>query len=126
MVENFAPITDPLTDAELELVAPIVAGLSRRTEADPIKGAEICAAINAKYQLKFKFEESRLRKIVNHIRREGILPVIATSRGYYTAQNIEEIRSQIASLTDRAAGILAAADGLRGFLNQPNLFTKQH
>lgn len=126
MVENFAPITDPLTDAELELVAPIVAGLARRTEENPIKGAEICAAINAKYQLKFKFEESRLRKIVNHIRREGILPVMATSRGYHTAQTVEEVRSQIASLTDRAAGILAAADGLRGFLNQPNLFTKQN
>jgi len=126
MVENFAPITDPLTQSELDLVEPIAAGLARRTEANPIKGADICAAINAKYELKFKFEESRLRKIINYIRCKGILPVIATSRGYYTAQTVEEIRSQIASLRDRAAGINAAADGLLVFVKEPNLFTNQN
>jgi hypothetical protein len=57
-----------------------------------------------------------LRKLVNHIRVKGILPIIATSQGYYVSYDKQDILDQINSLTQRANSILNSANGLRNFL----------
>lgn len=121
MVENFEDITAPLTEDEYKVLPFIVAGLERRTRDNPVKSKEIEDAVNARLSTygvgpKFKLSGARLRKVVNHIRQAGIIPVIATSSGYYTTQDPEDIKSNIRSLEDRAAAILAAAQGLKNFL----------
>lgn len=119
MIENFEEITEPLTKDDETLVPVIIRGISLRSKSNPVKGSDIIARLNAdrtKYGFKSKFTEARLRKIINHIRVNGLLPVMATSKGYFTTEDPEEIRSNIRSLEDRARGILAAADGLRKFL----------
>ena len=63
-----------------------------------------------------KITEPRLRKLVNHIRVKGILPIIATSQGYYVSYDKQDILDQINSLTQRANSIINSANGLRNYL----------
>lgn len=119
MITNFEHITRELTDEECKLVPILIKGLKRRTKEIAIKAPEIVDAINSqaeKFGLKNKFSEVRLRKIVNFIRSEGILPLMATSNGYYCTEDREEIRSQIESLTQRAEAIMVSANGLKKYL----------
>jgi hypothetical protein len=107
-----------MTEGEKKLVPVIIKGLSTKTKANPITGADIVSAINSqkdKYGIKL-FSEPRLRKIVNFIRTEGILPVMATSNGYYVTKDRAELESQIESLTQRAEAIMSSANGLKKFL----------
>ena len=119
MVTNFEFLTREMTDEEKKLVPILIKGFSTKTKDNPIKAPEIVQAINAKrlsFGLKSNFSEVRLRKIVNFIRAEGILPLIATSNGYYCSKDKEEIKSQIESLTQRADAIMSSANGLNKFL----------
>jgi len=118
MITNFEEITKEMTQDEKKLVPLIIRGLSTRTKENPIKGAEIVSAINenkARYQIKI-FSEPRLRKIINFIRSEGILPVMGTSNGYYCTKDRAELQSQIDSLTQRAEAIMSSANGLKKFI----------
>jgi tetrahydromethanopterin S-methyltransferase subunit B len=50
------------------------------------------------------------------IRSKGILPLIATSNGYYCSYDKQEIMEQIKSLQERADAIINSANGLKKFL----------
>jgi hypothetical protein len=118
MIKNFEKITKEMTEDEKKLVPLIIRGLSTRTKENPIKGAEIVSAINSqkdKYGIKL-FSEPRLRKIVNFIRTESILPLMGTSNGYYCTKDRDELESQIESLTQRAEAIISSANGLKKFI----------
>jgi len=111
MITNFETITRELDANEARLLPIVIAGMkAHRGKDNAITGAEICK--------KTGLTEPRLRKIVNHIRQNAILPVIATSKGYYTADCVEDVLSQIQSLQDRIDAIKAAQDGLRKFVTQ--------
>lgn len=119
MIKNFEDITAPLNEEELKLVDIIMDGLRKRGKEEALKGEEICERINKnmeKLGLKKKLTDARLRKITNHIRTNGLMPIIATSKGYYCSYNHLEIKAQIESLEERAQAIMASADGLRKFL----------
>jgi hypothetical protein len=118
MIRNFEQITCELTPDENRLIGVIILGLKRKSKANPIKGAEIVAAINGqkeKYGIK-QFSEPRLRKIVNFIRSEGILPIMGTSNGYYVSYDTDELNGQIESLTQRADAIMSSANGLKKWI----------
>lgn len=118
MIKNFEEITKEMTQDEKKLVPVIIKGLSTKTKDNPIKGAEIVSAINSqkdKYGIKL-FSEPRLRKIVNFIRTESILPLMGTSNGYYCTKDRAELESQIESLTQRSEAILSSANGLKKFI----------
>lgn len=119
MVENFEQYTEPLNAAELVMLDLFMAGIERRTVTTAIKSDEIIRLINAKlpkHGITVKLTGERLRKISNYIRVNSLLPLCATSRGYYVATERTEIESQIQSLRDRAKAIEAAATGLESFL----------
>lgn len=119
MVENFEEITEPLTADDLRFLPVLRRGLEAHGKDDPIKAPAIVKALNEqrlKYNFQVQFTEARLRKLVNHLRTNGLLPVIATRSGYYVTYDPEVIRSQIRSLRDRARGIEAAAAGLESLL----------
>lgn len=122
MITGFENITYPLTTEELRLVEIIVKGLKTIGPENPIKEPEICKRINEKkdqYGLSKKLTGARLRKIINHIRTYSLLPVIATSRGYYVSFDVHEIRQQKKSMKERAMRILSAAKGLERFEESP-------
>jgi hypothetical protein len=118
MINNFEDFTEELTPDELKLVAPLMTGLRTKTKENTIKAPKIVKAMNIFAQKNglIKITEPRLRKLVNHIRVKGILPIIATSQGYYVSYDKQEILDQINSLTQRANSIMKSADGLRNFL----------
>lgn len=115
MLTNFEEITSGLTDDELELVPGIVEGFKRYTRENPIKSDEIVKRFNSKPH-KVKLTGARLRKICNHIRTGGLLPLIATSDGYYVSYDRNEVLKQIQSLEQRAHSIHKCADGMRIFI----------
>lgn len=116
MIKNFETITYELTDLELEILPALITGLKTKTKGNPIKAPKICEGMqlylkNNNYKLKFT--QARLRKMINYIRCESLLPVIATSKGYYVSYSEQELDAQIESLVNRANGIMDAARGLK-------------
>ena len=110
MIEGFERETAPLTDDEMRLLPIIIAGLKTKVGKEmAIHGATICEKVSEKFG---KLTEPRLRKIVNHIRTNGMLPVIATSKGYYISHDRDEIHAQIQSLEQRREAINQAIQGL--------------
>ena len=118
MITNFDGVTEPLSDDEKKLIPILIRGFKLHGKDNPITGAEIVKSLNDKkdiFGIK-NFSDSRLRKITNYIRSEGMLPIIATSKGYYVSYDKEEIQNQIKSLQERADAILNSANGLKIYL----------
>jgi hypothetical protein len=119
MIKNFEEITQELSDVEMSIVPILVRCFGKREKENPIKGAEVVAKVNAyllEKGVKLKMSEARLRKFVNYIRTNSLLPLIATKDGYYTTKDKEEIYEQIHSLRQRALSIRSCADGLEEFV----------
>jgi len=116
MIDNFEFITYELTEQELGMVEPIMNGFKRYTKQTPIKAADVVTRYNSYTNTK-DLSQPRLRKIVNFIRTNGLLPLIATSSGYYVSTDKEEIEKQIKSLIQRSNSILNCANGLKKFLD---------
>lgn len=116
-VTNFEKITKELNERELAIVPSIIQAFKKYTKENPIKAPIIVKRYNENVQKGgVKLTEPRLRKIVNHIRSYGMLPLIATSNGYYVSYDTEEIQNQITSLYERANSITNCAIGLEEFL----------
>jgi len=112
-------ITHELTDEELNLVPVIVHSFRFYKKDNPIKAELIVKRMNEylqKNESKVKMNGPRLRKIVNYIRTNGIIPLIATSNGYFTSDCKQTIQEQIQSLQERANSIERCATGLKKFL----------
>ena len=121
MITNFEAITSPLTEDELKLIPYLVDGLKKRDKKNAIKGEDICSRLqdfkkNIGISEKPKLTDSRLRKMVNYIRINGLLPVGATSNGYFCITDRLEIERQVKSLKQRAEAINAAAEALNKFM----------
>jgi hypothetical protein len=117
MITNFEQITSELNPKELEIVPRIIKAFKKYTKENPIKAPEIVSRYNANIQKgDTKLSQPRLRKICNYIRSYGMLPLIATSKGYYVSYDKQEIKLQIESLRERANSIENCAIGLQEFL----------
>jgi hypothetical protein len=124
MIQGFEDITGHLSDEEKSLIHLVIKGLNAHKGEDrAIKTELICFKLCNKY--KVKISPPRLRKIVNFIRSNSILPVVGTSKGYYVADNKEALKKQIDSLTERMDAIQAARDGLQTIWDNMNLDDRQ-
>lgn len=111
MITNFESITYELTEAEHKMLPMVISGFKNYTKDNPIKEPDIVSRWNERHP-NAKLTGARLRKLVNYIRANGLLPLIATSKGYYVSYDKAEIEAQIKSLRQRAASIISCADGL--------------
>jgi hypothetical protein len=104
MITGFQTQTEPLTDYEQNILLPVICrGLVTKVgEAHAITNTAITRAMKgAGYQLT----EARLRKIINHIRVNGLLHwLIATSR--------QEMEDYIDSLRGREEAIRAVRESM--------------
>jgi carbamoylphosphate synthase small subunit len=119
MIKNFENITEPLTDEEHKILPVVINGLKTKSKSNPVKAPAIVKGLNKyckDHNIKLEISEPRLRKMVNYIRKKGILPVIATSVGYYVSYDKQEIKKQIESIEQRCNAMLASVDGLKSFL----------
>jgi hypothetical protein len=119
MITNFEDFTGELSDDELNILPAVIHSFRRYKKDNPIKAPEIIEGINIylkKRGYKFKMSGPRLRKMVNFIRSNSLLPLIATSKGYFTDSCKLTIQEQIKSLEERSRSIQKCADGLKSFL----------
>ena len=107
MITTFETQTKPLTEYENDTLLPImVKCLSKHIGKDKvITNAEMCAKM-AIYG--YKIGETRVRKIINHIRNNGLVEcLIASGRGYYVTESAEEMEAYIKSVKNREDAIRA-------------------
>ena len=119
MITNFEEHTSELTNEEMEILPIVVHGFRNYKKDNPIKAELIVSRMNeflSARGFKTKMSQPRLRKMVNYIRTNGIIPLIATSNGYFTSDCKETIQEQIKSLQERANSIERCATGLKKFL----------
>jgi hypothetical protein len=119
MITNFEEFTANLKDEEIAIVPIVVQVLQCASELNQYKAPLIVAKVQAVLginQIRIPFNERKLRKCVNYIRVNGIVPLIATSSGYYITNDARVIRKQINSLDQRARSITMCANGLTKWL----------
>jgi hypothetical protein len=114
MIINFEELTYELTENEIKILPLLINGFKNYTINNPIKEPDIVQRFNDRNE--FKLSGVRLRKLVNYIRSNGLLPLIATSKGYYVSYDKEIIELQIKSLNQRAQSIINCSDGLKKYL----------
>jgi hypothetical protein len=115
MIINFEEITTELTEVEKAILPQLIIGFKNYSKDNPIKEPLIVSRFNSRSN-NVKLTGVRLRKLVNYIRTNGLLPLIATSKGYYVSYEKEEIQAQIKSLKQRASSIENCADGLLKYI----------
>lgn len=125
-IVTFEEHTEDLTDRELAYLPLVQEGIEKalKNALSPRKQHELILLINEFLTQKegifcdLTMNGPRLRKFVNHLRTNSILPIIATSQGYSLSERREAIELQIKSLQQRARQILRASEGLEKYLNQ--------
>ena len=120
MITNFEKITKELSQEELELLPILIIGFKSHSINNPIKAQTIIEKMNLyliQYHYKIRMNGPRLRKFCNHIRTNAIIPLIATSNGYFVSHDLEILKSQIRSLYERAKSIQNCAEGLTQFIS---------
>ena len=114
MITGFEEQTEPLTDMEREVfLPPIIKGLRVKVGKDKaVTNRDIVRGLKA--NLNIKISEARVRKMINHIRNNDIIPcLIATSKGYYIAETPEEVDDYIDSLYGRIEAITADTESMK-------------
>lgn len=106
MINGFQTETQPLTDYERNVLLPaMVVSLRRKVgRRTAVTNKYIVRCLKPKY----KITETRVRKLINHIRINGLVPcLIATSEGYYIAESDSELADYEQSLLSREEAIRA-------------------
>ena len=100
MINGFSNETAPLSESELEAVPVIVSALKQAYGKDnALYNQQLCSLVDG-------LTSARLRKIINHIRQNGLVQcLIASSKGYYIAETEQEIRDYEESLLGRELAI---------------------
>ena len=117
-VTNFEEHTQDLNELEISILPQVIDAFKKYDKSNPIKAEIICKNFNVWLDvknIKLKMTPARVCKFCNYIRKNGKLPLIATSKGYYVSNDVNEINLEIQSLRERANSINAAADGLMKF-----------
>ncbi len=107
MLNGFSEQTQPLTEYENNVILPVVIqGLMQKVgRSHAVTNSHICLCLKHR---GFKATEPRIRKVINHIRTNGlVIGLIATSEGYYIAQSKYEIDEYLESLRGREQAIRA-------------------
>ena len=107
MITTFETQTKPLNEYERETLLPImVRCLAKHIgKSCAISNAQMCEKM-ALYG--YQIGEVRVRKIINHIRSNGLVEcLIATGKGYYVTESIQEMETYIESVKNREDAIRA-------------------
>lgn len=114
MLKGFDEETAPLSEYEKnELLPLLIRGLSARVGAEHIiTNAKMIEGLRK--NMNIKISQSRIRKLINHIRINGLIPcLIASNRGYYIATTSAEIEEYENSLIGRIEAEQAVLKAIR-------------
>ena len=105
MINGFEKETHDLSQYEISVLVPQVVEIliNKIGKQNSITNDRIREIIN---QHKVILTNSRLRKIIHYIRIKGLVKcLIATNKGYYISNDVEEFMGYIDSLTQRENSI---------------------
>jgi len=105
MINGFEKETHDLSQYEISILVPQVVEIliNKIGKQNSITNDRIREIIN---QHKVILTNSRLRQIIHYIRIKGLVKcLIATNKGYYISNDVEEFMSYIDSLTQRENSI---------------------
>lgn len=101
MILTFENQTHELTEYEYKVIMPIlIDGLKRKVgKSKAVTNGKICSSLKAK---GYKVSEPRIRKIIYFIRQNNAVPMlIASSKGYWVTNDVDEINDWLQSLKSR-------------------------
>ena len=107
MIKGFSNETSPLNDYELRGLLPVIlAGLKdKQGKRNAVTNGYIIGRLK---QQGYRIDAPRLRKVINHIRTNDLIPgLIATSEGYFLAEDEQELMDYEDSLRGREEAIKA-------------------
>lgn len=104
MLKNFESVTHELNQFELECVEFIGQWFMANTgKKNAIKNADIAKMIEKKFDKKI--HDSRVRKVVQALRTNGLPNLIASGKGYFYTEDLKEIEDWVISLKQRELAI---------------------
>ena len=106
MINGFDKETEDLSEYELTELLPIL--VEHLPKKLGVENATTGAAIRKGIELNLDFVISgaRLRKLINYIRKNDLVPcLVASSKGYYVATDNADVQRFIESLEQREAAI---------------------
>ena len=104
MLKNFEKITIELSPIELEYVEFLGQWFTAtKGKENTVKNGDIAKLIKTAFDKKIA--DSRVRKVLQFLRTNGLPNIIATSNGYFYSDDIAEIEAWIISLKQREAAI---------------------
>jgi hypothetical protein len=117
--------TEKLTTEEKDIVLPMLLNaLKKGTEDQPLVSDRIVKWFNDNKQqigMKTNFTSSRLRKLTNYCRTNGIAPIIANSKGYYISNKKKDLVELKLSIISRIESLQAVVKGIDDMMNELNL-----
>lgn len=112
MITGFENITNELTRYETDVLVPaMVKGLQTKIgEHNTITATKAIALMKSK---NYKISGARFRKVVNHIRINGLIEnLVSTSKGYYIATDHSQVERYMESLGQRIRAITLVYDSM--------------
>ena len=104
MLKNFENITHELTSFELECVEFLGQWFMANTgRKNMINNENISKMVEAKFGKKLL--PSRVRKIIQALRTNGLPNLIASGKGYFYANEVKDVENWVISLKQREAAI---------------------
>ena len=100
MIKNFEKYTHELTDDEKVLLPQFINGLKTKIgKQNAVSNKHIRSRFKT---INVNVSDARVRKIINHIRINNLLPLLCSnSKGYFVARNIDEIEEYLKGLQQR-------------------------
>jgi len=117
MITNFDDYTIELNQDELKIVPIIVDRFTKwKGSKYIVTNPQIVSGLERNF--KIKITEPRIRKIIQYIRIENLVPgLIATSKGYYTTDDINELEQWIETMKQRENAIRESRTSIEQYLN---------
>jgi len=117
MINGFEKYTIELNDDELKIVDIIVDRFAKRpgiknivTNPQMIDGLKSIGILTT---------EPRIRKIIQYIRINCLIPgLIATSKGYYSTDDIDELESWVETMIQRENAIRESRNSIESFIQK--------
>lgn len=118
MIQEFEEQTHELTIYERQEILPKIVK-RMKTKIGKEKAVTNRRVVRAFKDHGYKLTEPRFRKIIQHIRVNGLIQgLISTGRGYHIATKKSEIQRYVKSLDERINAIIVTRDSLHYQMKQ--------
>ena len=103
--------TSRINDFERDVLVPLVCDLLTNANGRPLPSEVIAQSIR---NIGHHTDTRSVRRVINHIRREGLVPCVASSpKGFFVASNEREITDCIYTLESLADSIHEVIEALK-------------